>query len=53
MRRLQSIFKLALLFAGLSLLSPVSAQTKWDMYAFPGASHPITLRLGEFAAEVR
>ena len=53
MRHLQSLLKLVLLFAGFSLLSPVSAQTKWDLYAFPGASHPITVRLGEFAAEVR
>ncbi len=42
-----------LMLAGLSMLFTASAQTKWDMYAFPGASHPITLRLAEFAAEVR
>ncbi len=26
---------------------------QWDMFAFPGATHPITLRLKEFSDEVR
>lgn len=30
-----------------------SAQVKWDMYAFSGVSHPVTLRLKDFAEEVK
>ena len=39
----------ALPFAG-----AVQAQVQqWDMFAFPGATHPITLRLKEFSDEVK
>lgn len=30
-----------------------SAQVKWDMYAFSGVSHPVTMRLKDFAEEVK
>jgi TRAP-type C4-dicarboxylate transport system substrate-binding protein len=29
------------------------AAEKWDMFVFPGATHPITMRLKEFADEVK
>jgi TRAP-type C4-dicarboxylate transport system substrate-binding protein len=36
-----------------SPLQPVQAAEKWDMFVFPGATHPISLRLKEFSDEVR
>ena len=40
--------------AVLPLAAPVKAQVQqWDMFAFPGATHPITLRLKEFSDEVK
>ena len=41
------------LLAGLPMAGPVQAQEKWDLFAFPGATHPITLRLKEFGDEVK
>jgi TRAP-type C4-dicarboxylate transport system substrate-binding protein len=32
---------------------PAAAQTKWDLYAFTGVTHPITLRYKMFADEVK
>ncbi|MBL8383519.1 MAG: TRAP transporter substrate-binding protein DctP [Burkholderiales bacterium] len=40
--------------AALPVANLAQAQVQqWDMFAFPGATHPITLRLKEFADEVR
>ena len=38
--------------ATMSLGGAAQAAEKWDMFVFPGATHPITLRLKEFADEV-
>lgn len=32
---------------------PVAAQTKWDLYAFTGVTHPITVRYKMFSDEVK
>ena len=34
-------------------LQPAVAQTKWDLYAFTGVTHPITVRYKMFADEVK
>jgi len=40
--------------AVLPFAASVKAQVQqWDMFAFPGATHPITLRLKEFSDEVK
>ena len=40
--------------AALPFAGALHAQVQqWDMFAFPGATHPITLRLREFSDEVR
>ncbi len=40
--------------AALPFAAAAQAQVQqWDMFAFPGATHPITLRLREFSDEVR
>ncbi len=41
--------------AAAASLQPTTAQAaeKWDMFVFPGATHPITMRLKEFADEVK
>lgn len=36
-----------------SVAQPAAAQTKWDLYAFTGVTHPITLRYKMFADEVK
>ncbi len=45
------------LLAGAAALTavaqPAAAQTKWDLYAFTGVTHPITLRYKMFADEVK
>lgn len=42
------------LVAALPAANVAQAQVQqWDMFAFPGATHPITLRLKEFADEVK
>ena len=33
--------------------APAQAAEKWDMFVFPGATHPISMRLKEFSDEVR
>ncbi|HMS78092.1 MAG TPA: TRAP transporter substrate-binding protein DctP [Burkholderiaceae bacterium] len=38
--------------ATVTLGGAAQAAEKWDMFVFPGATHPITLRLKEFADEV-
>lgn len=38
--------------ATMTLGGAAQAAEKWDMFVFPGATHPITLRLKEFADEV-
>jgi TRAP-type transport system periplasmic protein len=38
--------------ATMSVAGAAHAAEKWDMFVFPGATHPITMRLKEFAAEV-
>lgn len=38
--------------ATMGLGGAAQAAEKWDMFVFPGATHPITLRLKEFADEV-
>ena len=45
----------AVAFAALAAGPMQSAQAaeKWDMFVFPGATHPISLRLKEFSDEVR
>ena len=43
---------LGLIFS-LPFASLAQAQEKWDLFAFPGATHPITLRLKDFGDEVR
>ncbi len=52
MKWIKNIIRSTTLLSGLLLLAPASAQVKWDMYAFSGANHPITLRLKAFADEV-
>ena len=51
MHYFKSIIRSVLWLFGLGLVSAASAQTKWDMYAFPGASHPITLRFADLAED--
>ena len=34
-------------------MQSANAAEKWDMFVFPGATHPISLRLKEFSDEVR
>jgi len=52
MQLIKKLLQGAALMAGLFAVGSVSAQTKWDMYAFSGANHPVTLRLKGFAEEV-
>ena len=53
MKLLQRYFGAAIAFFILALSVPAQAQVKWDMYAFSGATHPITLRLKDFAETVK
>jgi TRAP-type C4-dicarboxylate transport system substrate-binding protein len=45
------------MLAGLAAVAasviPAAAQTKWDLYAFTGVTHPITMRYKMFADEVK
>ncbi|MBU2531665.1 MAG: TRAP transporter substrate-binding protein DctP [Alphaproteobacteria bacterium] len=34
-------------------IGPVTAQTRWDLYAFTGVTHPITIRYQMFVDEVK
>ncbi len=47
----------AAMLAGLAAVAasvvPAAAQTKWDLYAFTGVTHPITMRYKMFADEVK
>ncbi len=52
MQLIKKLLQGAALMAGLMAMVAASAQTKWDMYAFSGANHPVTLRLKGFAEEV-
>jgi TRAP-type C4-dicarboxylate transport system substrate-binding protein len=36
-----------------ALANPAAAQTKWDLYAFTGVTHPVTVRYQMFADEVK
>jgi TRAP-type transport system periplasmic protein len=49
----RGITVLAGLAAFAALATPAAAQTKWDLYAFTGVTHPITLRYKMFADEVK
>ena len=44
---------LAGLAAATANIGPATAQTKWDLYAFTGVTHPITVRYQMFADEVK
>ncbi len=44
---------LAGLAAAAASVVPAAAQTKWDLYAFTGVTHPITVRYKMFADEVK
>ena len=46
---LAAIGAAAMLAAG----TPATAQTKWDLFAFTGVTHPITVRYKTFAEEVK
>lgn len=50
---LQHYFRVVCAFFLFALMLPAHAQVKWDMYAFSGATHPITLRLKDFAETVK
>ncbi|MGE0767507.1 MAG: TRAP transporter substrate-binding protein [Hyphomicrobiaceae bacterium] len=39
--------------AAVAIAIPAAAQTKWDLYAFTGVTHPITVRYQMFADEVK
>lgn len=44
---------LAGIAAAAALANPAAAQTKWDLYAFTGVTHPITTRYQMFSDEVK
>jgi TRAP-type C4-dicarboxylate transport system substrate-binding protein len=47
------IIATAILATAAMSLKPAAAQTKWDLYAFTGVTHPITVRYNMFADEVK
>jgi TRAP-type C4-dicarboxylate transport system substrate-binding protein len=53
MNIIKNLCRLAAAIAGVAAVTNASAQVKWDMYAFSGATHPVTVRLQGFADEVR
>ncbi len=53
MRSFGNIMAFGALAAVAGLSAPASAQTKWDLSAFTGATHPITLHFKGFSEEVK
>ena len=53
MNIMKKIVSAASVLAGVTLMASASAQVKWDMYAFSGATHPVTLSLKAFAEDVK
>lgn len=54
---MRHLARCAAMLAGLAAVAvsvvPAAAQTKWDLYAFTGVTHPITMRYKMFADEVK